>query len=264
MHEQHPVTEDSQGTKDAYDEFEEGMRRVGVFVSRIWSKLSTSERIGHVTALATLTALVIYAGYTIKLYKANHDAASTAHDTLVEIQKQTKLAHQQVVGAQQAILSISANLGRERGEAGLQIMPNVQGSVPASDIHGTFEITRKSFPALRIIDSDYFEESWAIIPPGIISPAGTIAIRNHMLKNFGPTQQDYFAHSREVIFIDWQYTYNNGFDDPRKERFCMFYLYYTDASAKVGGIPNNCDAFDYWKMRFQREHPLSSYVDPGF
>jgi hypothetical protein len=48
--------------------------------------------------------LCVYAYFTIRIYCANQQAANAAHDTLVEIQKQTLLARQQTVGTLAAIL----------------------------------------------------------------------------------------------------------------------------------------------------------------
>ena len=79
MHDHNPETEDTdREEKDAYDEFEEGVSRVGVFILSIIKELKISERIGHGIALATLTALIFYTGYTIKIYKATNRTAIAA------------------------------------------------------------------------------------------------------------------------------------------------------------------------------------------
>ena len=85
-----------------------------------------------VLEVAGLIVLCVYAAFTIKIYRANQQAADAAHDTLVEIQKQTKLSRQQVVGAQQAIVGMSVALGES---SQFQIIPEVQGLVPATNIH---------------------------------------------------------------------------------------------------------------------------------
>src|ERR1700722_18447558 len=75
--------------QDAYDEFEDGVRRVCLFIIRLRRELSASEKVGHGVALLTLAALVFYTAYTIKIYKATNrsaqaakDAANTAKDAL--------------------------------------------------------------------------------------------------------------------------------------------------------------------------------------
>ena len=47
--------------------------------------------------LLGLIVLCVYAGYTIKIYCANQEAADAAQNTLGEIQKQTKMTRQQLV-----------------------------------------------------------------------------------------------------------------------------------------------------------------------
>lgn len=66
-----------------------------------WDRLKPFVEIGGIALLA------IYTGYTIKIYRANDRAATAAHDTLGEIQKQTTLIRQQLVGTQAAIINFN-------------------------------------------------------------------------------------------------------------------------------------------------------------
>jgi hypothetical protein len=86
MHEHDPETENAERQqKDAYDEFEERVRRVRVFLFRClcsgwfhWKELKFNKRIGHTLTLATLIALILYTCYTVKIYKASNLSASAA------------------------------------------------------------------------------------------------------------------------------------------------------------------------------------------
>jgi hypothetical protein len=79
MCEQDRETEDSETeAKDAYDEFEERMGRVGITVVASWNELEISERIGHIIALATLLAPHLYAAYTVNIYTATKQSAEAA------------------------------------------------------------------------------------------------------------------------------------------------------------------------------------------
>jgi hypothetical protein len=86
MCEHDPETVDSEReARDAYDEFEERMRRIGEFLRRLWHDfeigwhgLGFHEQLGHVISIATLIALFVYAGYTIKMYHANRESADQA------------------------------------------------------------------------------------------------------------------------------------------------------------------------------------------
>src|SRR5258707_13296053 len=51
-----------------------------------------------------LVVLCVYAAYTIKIYCANQKAANAAQTTLGEIQKQTTLMRQQLVGTMSAVV----------------------------------------------------------------------------------------------------------------------------------------------------------------
>jgi cbb3-type cytochrome oxidase subunit 3 len=76
-----PETSDREA-KDAYDEFEERVRRIGIAIVGIWRELNTSERISHIAALATLIVLLFYTGYTIRIYKASNRTAIAAEKQL--------------------------------------------------------------------------------------------------------------------------------------------------------------------------------------
>jgi hypothetical protein len=85
--------------RDAYDEFEQRIGRIGIGIVTVWRKLEVSEKVGHALALATLIALIVYAGYTIKIYRANRDAADTAQGQLKQMISQAKDDQRAWVGA---------------------------------------------------------------------------------------------------------------------------------------------------------------------
>jgi hypothetical protein len=97
MCEQDYETEDAEREqKDAYDEFEDRVGRVGIFIIGIWGELTTSERIGHLVALGTFIALIVYTGYTMKIYKAANKSAqeaTRATDVNLKIIKSTFAAY---------------------------------------------------------------------------------------------------------------------------------------------------------------------------
>ena len=94
MHDHQPEPVNSSEEKDPYDEFEERIRRIGVYVVRCltyartgWSEMSFHKRLGHSIATATLVALIVYTGYTIKIYKAANRTANAAYRQLEMIDR---------------------------------------------------------------------------------------------------------------------------------------------------------------------------------
>jgi hypothetical protein len=90
----HDAVDTNRDEKDPYDELEERMKRIGIAIISICKGLKTSERIGHSIALITLLALIFYAGYTVKIYKATkksadaaESAAGTARESLISGQR---------------------------------------------------------------------------------------------------------------------------------------------------------------------------------
>jgi hypothetical protein len=90
MHQHNPEAENAEREeKDSYDEFEERVRRVGVFVlerllyiKREWHQLSFHKRAGHAIAFATLLSLIFYATYTVKIFNATDRTANIADASL--------------------------------------------------------------------------------------------------------------------------------------------------------------------------------------
>ena len=68
----------SEEGRDSYDEFEDRMKRIGRGTLLVWKKLSVSERVGHLIGFATLLAMVIYTGFTVRIYKSANDSAQEA------------------------------------------------------------------------------------------------------------------------------------------------------------------------------------------
>ncbi|MGB8063799.1 MAG: hypothetical protein WCF26_18035 [Candidatus Sulfotelmatobacter sp.] len=81
----------------------------------------------------TLVVLCVYAAYTIKIYCANKKAAQAAQDTFGQIQQQTTLMRQQLVGSQGAVLDLGIAENSLPGDFFVQVTNS--GHVTATDVH---------------------------------------------------------------------------------------------------------------------------------
>jgi len=93
-----------------------------------------------VAELIGILVLILYTIYTAGIYCANKKAAEAAHDTLGEIQKQTILMRQQLVGSQGAIVKAYPEVSND-GEVSIRL--NNLGVVTTTDIRLSIKATRK-------------------------------------------------------------------------------------------------------------------------
>ena len=95
--------------KDAYDEFEERIVRIGIAILAIWKELKMSERISHIVAFLTLASLIFYAAYTVKIYKANVQSAEAAKESARAVKEGTQRAYRPWLG-KESIVELKADI----------------------------------------------------------------------------------------------------------------------------------------------------------
>ena len=74
-------------SKDPYDEFEERMRRIGSSIVAIWKELTIDQRLTHSIAIAGILGLIVYASYTIKIYRTTKNSSDTAAKQLEQTER---------------------------------------------------------------------------------------------------------------------------------------------------------------------------------
>lgn len=167
--------------------------------------------------------LGVYTVYTIKISRANKKAAEAAHDTLVEIQKQTILSRQQLVGTQGALLELHLDVNPD-GETFAELL-NI-GHVTATNIHFRLEVTRQNLPSETPIGTPIVFE-WPI-PPIKADPASYWA-KNWPLPWIPKrlTERQEWPKGwpgKETLMIRGRFSYQNGFGDGKTEEFCRQWL----------------------------------------
>ena len=233
MYEQDPESIDSdREAKDAYDEFEDGVRRIRVFGLVVWRELNTSERVGHIVALGTLLALIVYTGYTMKIYKAANKSAqeaTRATDINLKIIKSTFAAYvtvdfnvqggyEPVTKTQRAYAQVwFSNHGRTK-----------------TYVNSQYVITEMRLPEKRELRT-------------VASYSGTELIardtdprpvpHHHSLKAITLQEMDNF-HDRFIAFkLSGQFAYDDGFGETTKTPICEISTAYQTFS---------CDQLDYY------------------
>jgi hypothetical protein len=181
--------------------------------------------------------LIIYTLYTAGIYCANQQAANAAHDTLTEVQNQTKILRQQLVGTQGVVLRLYLGLTKD-GNFTYNI--NNVGVITASNISLTLKAIKKTLADDRQIGK-VFE-----ISPTVDPIKGNSAGVGHIQLPWRPIAE---WPAKETIEISGTATYDDGFGDAMAPvTVCMkwlpHYLYtVNDRPAESGGAPILCADF---------------------
>jgi hypothetical protein len=165
--------------------------------------------------------LIIYTLYTAGIYCANQRAAQAAQDTLGEIQKQTTLMRQQLIGTQAAVLQIAEAQWDGRGTLNMQIQ-NL-GPSNARILHSSAHAKRISLPT----ETQIGEAVDLTIPSqtlrGFNSSSGGSGINPHWQVPW-PMPSGHFNDSHpwpgnEAVIVEGSITYFDGFEETTQP-FC--------------------------------------------
>ncbi len=167
-----------------------------------------------------LIVLCVYAAYTIKIYYANQKAADAAQRTLGEVQKQTTLTRQQLVGTMSAVLTFEPRITNDPLTATEVVLVQLlnQGHVIAPEAHATVQIETISFPNLnKLLESQTYTVVAQQVGPG----AGWS--RQYPLQDFAQPERQ-FATQRKTITVKGTFWFDNGFGDKFEQPICFTYI----------------------------------------
>jgi len=215
---------------------------------------SKNYRLQWVTLIVTtlsLIVLMVYAGYTIRIYRANEKAAQAAHDTLGEVQKQTTLMRQQLVGTQSAVVVFNAPsplidpyplVSRQFNiSTGLRN----EGHIIANNVELHLVVQ-----SLRIATGARFGKQWrcdyaiGVMPPSTVNrPA---EYRQCFVDGISKSEFDLLNSMESTIGVEGFYGYDNGFGETKRQQFCLRYQPFV--KTKTHGIYGSaqltdCDIF---------------------
>ncbi|MBZ5678631.1 MAG: hypothetical protein LAO24_00850 [Acidobacteriia bacterium] len=151
--------------KDAYEEFEDRVRRIGllllsglrVFKTR-WNELYFHQQAGHFLAFATLVALVVYTGYTIEIYKASNRSAIAAKVSAEAAKGAADTAHEALVIGQRAYMVDSFTQAVEGQFLRVTIRWENKGETPTN--HMTMHMSQSGIRHSPLPDNFDFPNTW--------------------------------------------------------------------------------------------------------
>jgi hypothetical protein len=198
----------------------------------------------------TLGAIVVYAVLVFWQYEQMIQTNVATQLTFREIQKQTKLARQQLVGTLSAVVNIADPVSPVASGDGMNITFGFRnyGHIIANKFHFAVKIQ-----ILRMADQQFVGKQWlcshefSVITPTLEhtpTPGEHVFIQCFIT---GLTKEDAKAISelKRTIAIDGNYTYENGFGDPKEESICYRYVpnVQTSRGMEGGNTFETCDVF---------------------
>jgi hypothetical protein len=240
------------------------MRRI---VHRIWHFVARPEHSNGIIAVFTIVIAMSSIGYIvvgIYQWRANREAADaalsaakTAGSTLAEVQGQTALMRQQLVGTQAASIAITEVVIDPTLDT-LNVSLQNDGVVDARHVNLTYHIQKESLPG------EVF-----------IGKPTDVNVQDFILKGKGSFRrttpfywkQPIFANKvgwpgKETWVVSGHFTYENGFGEKMPaQRFCFFYLPRYNINGKYhiwgagGGFVGegeNCDIQNAIRQYYER------------
>jgi hypothetical protein len=164
--------------------------------------------------------LCVYAFFTLGIYCANQKAADAAHDTLGEIQKQTTLMRQQLVGSQGATVRVEQPSWEPSPSSKITIALSNNGVVNAIHVNLSGELFSARLPSGNKIGKPIEIQ---IVDAAIESKRGYSDSKQ--VPWLPPTVELEKWPGDTVFFFKGSFTYDNGFGDVSKpEAFCFMWL----------------------------------------
>jgi len=204
-----------------------------------------------------LGALLVYTGYTIKMYCTNkkaanaaESAANTAAGALTEVQKQTTLTKQQLVGTLAAVVVFSPNITGRNGDKLNATLDN-RGHVTSPNAHVDFTIRTAPLSNLDKLSAPrHCSGTIAQLAPGGEGP----------ICDIGLSPGSEFAEQKYTVKIEGSYDFDNGFGDRLSQTFCRFYIGRWQAKNTSGQIETGTGGFlpcaDFREqLNYIRSHP---------
>jgi len=205
-----------------------------------------------------LTATVIF---TKKQWKQMRREADAANNTFLQVQHQTTLMRQQLIGSQAAVLSVQ-----------------ISGwNIQAGKI--TIAVAHEGIINGTLIDLSAGIVKTTISSGKIIGKPATLNIRNEIIRSDGLVRDVFFYESppkevplkdwpgNEVVVADGTLIYDDGFGNKVSRRFCFFNLAPFEVTHPSGyhsgsgrgtwnGGMRDCDIPSVIRsVTFQRDHP---------
>jgi len=197
--------------------------------------------------------LIVYTLYTAGIYCANQKAATAAHDTLGEIQKQTILQRQQLGGTLGAVIVIDRDEMPPRiirGQNGVWEwglgLKNIRPGT-AHNVTAFIQVIKKRLPDQTMIEKP--SEFTLNIGDVTTTPDRSRGIRENFPVMLSSNDISRIDNTQEAIYIDGHLSFDNGFEDKSIIQPFCFVWYSVTYKSKHGTTSgtsdstNTCDEF---------------------
>jgi hypothetical protein len=198
--------------------------------------------------------LILYTLYTAGIYCANKRAAQAAQDTFGQIQKQTTLMRQQLVGTQAAIIRLSDPVWNPATNKLKIVLTNNGSSVTGTVTSFNVDIQRKTLPAQKSVGEPIHVQLLnQVIPKGI-----SYEIDKELPWSFPEIKDQNLWPGKQMVTFAGSYTYDDGFGDIASQNFCAIYVPFWWADTPMQGYPAGGGS---WSNLRQECPPVQDFLD---
>jgi hypothetical protein len=197
--------------------------------------------------------LIIYTLYTAGIYRANRDAAKATQDTFGQIQQQTTLMRQQLVGTQSAVVIFNGNgpttepYPIKAKKFNVNVGLKNDGHVVANSVE-----IRYTVQVLHIADDGRTGKQWPCGKVMGVLPPSTPNRPADYLQCFVEISDEDFRDiidRKSTLAVEGNYVYDNGFGESKTQPFCLRYV--QPITTKKYGLEGagqllGCDDFPRW------------------
>jgi hypothetical protein len=132
------------------------------------------------------------------------------------------------------------------GETSVSFLAANNGHVPARDVRAKVELTRKKLPGLEVIAKNiFYVNDMPILQSGPLNVNGSAnPFRNFVVPDFSTEDWQMIMNTKQVAFMDTEFSYDNGFSERIQKRYCHFIFFALEQNGKGHRpVEDTCNAF---------------------
>jgi hypothetical protein len=206
---------------------------------------------GFWTAAATVAIFIttmVYTYYARKQWEAMGNQVTAMQNQLTEMQKQSSLMRQQLVGTQAAVVDINEPVSVTPTPLGRKFNITI-GFRNDGHVNATGFIAHFKIQVFRIADKTRTGKQWSCdrVVPVIMPPHSDRSFTSEehpylqcLVEGLPDEDLRFIYELKRTIALDVSYTYNNGFEEVRKESGCFLFQLAVKTYNGFEGS-NNCE-----------------------
>jgi hypothetical protein len=238
-------------------------------LKKVWACIKTPEFQGPAMAISTVIMALFTGATWWTIFIGSRDtrnAASAAMKAADAAWNNAELTRQQLIGTEAAILNIRFDVfyqvGSETESQGLRsIIEYIAGHVIATDIHASFDVSRKREPDFKDIGTpQHFDVDFPqLMSPQLMPGPSPYGVKGYDVTWLTPEVWDILKHTskEQTISVTGEFRYDNGFRQIINKPICSIWFAHLPMQNVSDGNWVDCAAYPaklkYWAQLEKQE-----------